>query len=125
MYRKRQGRLVPLGLGLLAQLHPRPRDGEPVFIKQFLDLYYRLHVALPIHALPSAAFYGLELRKFGFPEAKHIGRQATQAGNLADAEIELVRNNDVGVAGFLRSFLSEAHVRRLMEAASVLLYTSF
>src|SRR6266478_4269854 len=115
MYRKRQGCLVPLGLGLLAQLHPRTRDGEPVFIKQLLDLHYRLHVALAVHALPGAAFYWLELRKFGLPEAKYVGRQAAQAGNFADAEIELVRNNDIGVVGFLRSFLSEAHVRRLME----------
>src|SRR6266852_3692176 len=125
MHRKRQGRLVPLGLGLHAQLHPRTRDGEPIFIKQLLDLHYRLHVALAVHALPGAAFYGLELRKFGFPEAKYVGRQAAQAGNFADAEIELVRNDDFGVAGFLRSFLSEAHVRRAHGAASVLLYTSF
>src|SRR5450756_1572371 len=126
IHRKRKGGLVPLGLGLLPQLHTRTRDREPVFIKQLLDPHYRLHIALAVHALSGAAFHWLELRKFGFPEPKYVGRQAAQASDFSDAEIELIRNDDFGVAGcFLRSFLSEAHIRTLMEAVSVLLYTRF
>src|ERR1035437_3655092 len=107
---KRKRALVAIGLDLLAHLHPGARDREPVFIEQFLDPDYRLHIAFAVHALPGAALDGLQLRKFGFPEPKHVSRQAAQAGDFTDAEIELVRNDDFSVAcRFFRRFLSEGH----------------
>src|SRR5258707_15205480 len=102
--------MVPLGLGFPAQLRACTCDREPVFIKQLLDPHHRFHVAPAIHTLPGAAFNGLELRKFGLPEPKDVGWKTAQAGDFADAEIELVRDNNFDVAGrFLRRFLAKAH----------------
>jgi len=108
--RKRKRGLTLIGLALFAQLHARSRDREAVFVEQSLDPHHRLHIALAVHALAGAAFYGLELREFSFPEPEYVGGQTAQAGDFADPEIELVRNNDFGVAArFLRHFLAEVH----------------
>src|ERR1700733_8142031 len=88
----------------------RAGDGKAVFVEKLPDPHYGFHVALTVHALPGAAFYGLELRKFGFPETQHVGRQAAEICDFANAEIELVRDDDLGSARRLfHSLLANGH----------------
>ena len=78
----------------------RASDRVSLVIKQLLDADDAFYVAAAVHALPGAAFDGLELRKFSFPEAEHVRGQATEASDLADAEIQLLRDQDL--AGLAR-----------------------
>src|ERR1700722_2669108 len=101
----------------------RTRDGKAVFVEKLLDPYHRFHVALTVHALPGAAFDGLELRKLGFPETQHVGRQAAEIGDFANAEIELVRDNDLGGPRRLfHSLLANGHGA---VPSSLILYSRF
>src|ERR1700676_580804 len=99
-------RLATVGFDFLAQLNPRARDREPIFVKELLDPHHRLHVALAVHALASAALYRFKLGEFSLPKAKNISGKAAQSGDFADAEIEFVRNYNFRAAdSFLRDFL--------------------
>src|SRR5689334_2690841 len=77
-----------------SQLLPRARDGVALVVKEFLDAQHVLEVALAVHALASAALGGLQLRELCFPEAQHVRRQAAQLGHFADAEVQLVGNQN-------------------------------
>src|SRR5580765_7219588 len=77
------------------QLLARAGNRESLFVQQLLDPQHRFHIFAAIHTLPGAALYRLELRKLGLPKPQHVSGQAAQSGNFSDAEIELVRNNDV------------------------------
>jgi len=108
--RKGKSGLFLVCLALVFQLRPRSRDGEAVLIQQLLDAKNVFHVAAPVHALTSAAFYGLELWKFSLPEAENVGRQSAEACDFPYTEVEFVGNdNVVRVPGFSRGFLLGAH----------------
>ena len=91
---KRNGRLSLVGFDFRAQLLTGAGDGESFFVEQLLDVQDALDVASSIHALAGAAFDWFELGEFGFPEAEHVGGQAAEGGDFADAEIEFVGDQD-------------------------------
>lgn len=92
-----------LGFYFVAQVLARAGNGEALAVEQVFDFDDDFHVAAAVVALAGAAFYGMELGKFGFPKPQHIRWQAAQARDFADAEIELVWNQDVfGLNAFLR-----------------------
>ncbi len=49
---------------------------------------------------PVPLLEGLSWRKLGFPEAEHVTGQAAKTADLANAEIELVGNDDLAGDGF-------------------------
>jgi len=73
--REGEGRLIFLGLNLCAELLPGADDGEALFIQKFLDSQHSFNILAPVHSLPGPALGGLQLREFGFPEAKNVGRK--------------------------------------------------
>ena len=91
---KRQGRLGLFDLEIGPQLLAGAGDGETFFIQELLDLENSFHIFAPVHALSGAALHRLELRELRFPEPKNVSRQAAEVRNLADAEVELVWNDD-------------------------------
>jgi len=68
-------------------------DGVALVIEQALDAESHLDVALAVEALAGAAFIGLELRELSLPETEDIGGDIAQLCYIADAEVELVRND--------------------------------
>ena len=72
------------------------------------DAFY---IPSPVHALPGAAFHRLELRELGFPEAQHVGREPAQNSHFADAEIQLIGNEDFIGLILARGFFSRTHTR--------------
>ena len=88
------GGLRFVGLDFGAQLLACAGDGESFFVKQLLDAENAFDVAAAIHALAGAAFDGLELGELCFPEAEHVGGQAAEGGDFADAEVEFVGDQD-------------------------------
>jgi hypothetical protein len=76
-------------------------DGVALVVEQGLDAEGGFYVAFTVEALASAAFVGFELGEFGLPEAEDVGGDVAEFGDVADAEVELVRNDDgVGGNGF-------------------------
>jgi hypothetical protein len=68
-------------------------DGVALVVEQALDAERHLDVALAVEALAGAAFVGLELRELGLPEAEDVGGDIAQLRYIANAEVELVRND--------------------------------
>jgi hypothetical protein len=68
-------------------------DGVPLVVQEALDAEGHLYVALTIEALAGAAFVGLELRELGLPEAEDVRMHIAQLSHIANAEVELVRND--------------------------------
>jgi hypothetical protein len=91
---KRDSRLSLVGFDFRAQLLTGAGDGESFFVEQLLDAQDALDIASPIHSLAGAAFDGIELGEFGFPETEHIGGQTAEGGDFADAEVEFVGDQD-------------------------------
>ncbi len=69
-----------------------PGNGVAFVVEQPLDPKSHLHVAFAVEALPGSALIGLELRKLGLPKAQHIRLDRTQAGDIANAEVKLIRD---------------------------------
>jgi len=61
-------------------------------VDQPLDLKGRFDIPAAVKALARTTFAGLELGKLGFPEAQHVGFDFTDACNVANFELEAVRN---------------------------------
>src|SRR6516165_8714497 len=89
---ERKGSLRLCRLGFRFQVLTRAWDGEALFIQKLLDSQRGLRIALTVHALTGATLYGFQLRKLCFPKTKHIGWQPADLRDLANAEIQLVRN---------------------------------
>ena len=68
-------------------------DGVALFVEEALDAEGHLDVALAVEALARATLVGLELRELCFPETENVGRDIAQLGYIANAEVELVRND--------------------------------
>ena len=86
------------------------RNGVSLFIEQLLDAHDVLDIPAPVHALARAALHRLQLREFRFPETQDIGGKTAESGNLADSEIELLRNLDLaGPACFAVAFSFRSH----------------
>jgi hypothetical protein len=84
-----------LGLRFRPQLVASAGNGEALFVEQLPDLENVAHIAPAVHALPSTAFDGFELREFGFPKAQHVGRQMAEARYFSDTKVELVGYYDL------------------------------
>jgi len=69
-------------------------DGVALVVEEALDVEGHLDVALAVEALAGASLVGLELGEFSLPEAQNIGRNIAEAGYVADAEVELVRDGN-------------------------------
>lgn len=112
MGRKWDRGLRLIGFAFRAQLLARPRDGESLLVEQLLDAQDAFYVALAVHALPRAAFDRLQLREFRFPEAEHVCRQMTKDRDFADAEVQLIRDEDFIRLMLRPVFLSCGHFVR-------------
>jgi len=117
---KRQWRLVFFDLDVGAKLLTRAGDSEAFFVKKSLDAEHGFEVLTAVHALPGAAFNRLQLRKFGFPEAKNVGGKAAELRDFADAEVEFVWNDDFVAAGGLGFCPCRAHVEFAISAEKAL-----
>jgi len=71
-----------------------PGSGQCVafIMDQLLDAQRQLDFATAVEPLSGAALVGLEVGKLRLPEAENIRLDAADAGNLADPEVEPVRN---------------------------------
>ena len=59
---------------------------------QMLDLQSQLNIAAAVEPLAGSALVGFELRKLRLPKAQDIGFDATDAGDVANLEVEAVRD---------------------------------
>src|SRR5437879_4566935 len=94
----------------------RAGDGESFFVEKFLNAHEVFDVALSIEPLSLTAFLGAELREFCLPKTEDVGRKAAEFGDFSDAEVELVRDDDVigGAVGLcfrLEFCAARAHLR--------------
>jgi hypothetical protein len=70
----------------------RTRDGISLVVEQRLDVENGFDIAPAVQALASASLVWFELRELALPEAKDVGGNIAETRDLADAEVELVRN---------------------------------
>ena len=82
-----------LGFGLGGEDLAGAGDGVALVIEQALDAESHLDVALAVEALAGAAFVGLELGELGLPEAEDVRGDIAELRYIANAEVELVRND--------------------------------
>jgi len=68
-------------------------DGIALVVQQALDAEGHLDVALAVEALAGATFVGLKLGELSLPEAQDVGGDIAQLRYIANAEVELVRND--------------------------------
>src|SRR5579862_2561607 len=73
----------------------RSGNGEAFVVEERFDTQDVLDVFFAVHALSGAALYGFDLGELGFPEAQNVGGKMAQLGDFADAEVELLRDDDV------------------------------
>jgi hypothetical protein len=109
MGRERDGGLCFVRLGFRAQVLAGARDRESLLVEQLLDAQDVFDIPLAIHALSRAAFYRLQLRELRLPEPQDVGWEVAQGGHLADAEIELVGDEDFFRAVLRRVLLPGSH----------------
>jgi hypothetical protein len=95
-------RLFLAELGL--EHRARAGDGVALFLEQALDAEGHLNVAAAVEALAGATFVGAELRELALPKAQDVGGDFAEAGDFADAEVELVRYIGHRGAVALRAF---------------------
>ena len=91
--------LLGMALGVVRQMLSRPGDGEALPVKQPLDLQHVFDILAAVEAVPGFAFGGFERRKLGLPKSQDIGLCMRQLAHLTDAEIKLVRDEDLGKQG--------------------------
>jgi len=112
--RRKWNRGLPfIGLHLETQLLPRAHNREPLLVKQLFDPQHTFHIAPAVHALPGAALHWLQLRKLAFPKAQHVCGQAAQRSHFPNAEIQLIRDENLILLVFMilaRAFFSLTHV---------------
>ena len=81
------------GFGLGGEGLAGAGDGVALVVEQALDAESHFDVALAVEALAGAALVGLELRELGLPETQDVGGDIAQLRYIANAEVELVRND--------------------------------
>ena len=96
-----QSDLLFVRLAFIAKMLPRSRDGVTLFIQQLLDAHHVLHVPPAVHALPCAAFYRLQLWKFGLPKTQDVCGKTAKACDFPDPKIQLLWNQDIACLGGL------------------------
>jgi hypothetical protein len=69
-------------------------NGVALVVEEALDAEGGFDVALAVEALACAAFVGLELVEFGLPEAEDVGGDVAEASDVADAEVELIGDDN-------------------------------
>lgn len=90
---------------------PGAGDGVALVVEETLDAQGHFDVATSIEALAGAAFVRLELRELALPEAKDVGGDVAEFGNLTDAKVELVRDVGPGGWGGFADWLVLRHAR--------------
>jgi hypothetical protein len=86
-------------------------DGVSLVVEQAFDAQGHFDVAATVEALAGAAFVRLELRELALPETEDVGGDVAEFGNLADAEVELVRDVGPGGWGGFADWLVLRHAR--------------
>jgi hypothetical protein len=71
----------------------RAGEGVAFPVDEALDFESGFDVAATVEALAGSTFAGLELGELRLPEAQDVGFYATDAGDIADFEIETVWNS--------------------------------
>ena len=94
--RKEMTLLLGRALGVVGQKLSRPGDGEALPVEQPLDLQHDLDILTAVEAVPGFALSGFKRRELGLPKSQHIGLCMRQLAHLTDAEIKLVRDEDLG-----------------------------
>ena len=105
-----------LGLGLaavfldfLCELLAGAGDSVAFAVDELLDAEGEFDIAAAIEALARATLVGFKLGKLALPEAQDIGRDIAQACDLANAEVQLVR--DVRRRGVTADWLVVSHLQ--------------
>jgi len=91
--------LLEATFGVDGQILSRPGDCEAVAVKQTPDLEHEFDVLAAVEPVPGFALHGFESRELSFPEPQDIGLDTRKLAHLADSEIELVRDEDLGKRG--------------------------
>lgn len=113
---KRQRWLTLIGFDFRAEMLACAGDGESLIVEKGFDAKDVFDIFLAVHALAGAALHGLDLGKFGFPEAENVGRELAELGDFANAEVKLLRNQDViGGMRFACGFCAGAHVHAIVQ----------
>ena len=86
-------------------------DGVALVVEEALDAQGHFDVAAAVETLAGAAFVRLELWEFALPETEDVGRDVAEFGDLADAEVELVRDVGPGGWGGFADWLVLRHAR--------------
>jgi hypothetical protein len=86
--------LLLVTLAFTAQMLPRSRDRESLFVEKLLDAQDAFDILAAIHALAGAALDGLELGKFRLPKTQNVSRKLAEFGHFANAKIQLLRDFD-------------------------------
>jgi hypothetical protein len=71
---------------------PCAGNGIALVVEEGFDAKSHFDVATAIKTLASATFMRFELGKLALPEAQDVCRDVAEFGDVANAEIELVRN---------------------------------
>jgi hypothetical protein len=90
---------------------PGAGDGVSLVVEKALDAEGHFDVAATVEALAGAAFVWLELRELALPETEDVSGDVAELGDLADAEVELVRDVGPGGRGGFADWLVLRHAR--------------
>jgi len=82
--------LLLAGFQPFLQLHPRPLDGEPLFVEEMLDLQESLDLLALVHPVLGLILRGSD-PELGFPEPQNVRLHSQDPTHLADLEMKLVR----------------------------------
>jgi hypothetical protein len=67
-------------------------DGVSLVVEEALDAQSHFDVAAAVETLAGATFVRFELRELTLPETENVGGDVAEFSDLADAEVELVRD---------------------------------
>src|SRR6516162_759050 len=104
----------------LAESLARAGQRVSLAIYQPLDLDSNLHVALAVKALSGAAFVRLQLWELRLPEAQHVGFDFEDARDIANFEIETVRDSESFNGALRGQMRCHSYIQKSRRAAGLL-----
>jgi hypothetical protein len=76
-----------------------------LLVEEFLDLEDQDHIPLAVQALSPAALARLQGGKLALPIAENVRRNPRDGGDVADTEVEAIRNLGLDIGGGLKRTL--------------------
>jgi hypothetical protein len=107
-------------LAFVLEEGPGAFDGEALFVEEVLDFEDEFNVLAAVEALVGTGFFGVKGGEFGLPEAEDVLFDAGETADIADAEVEAIRDFGCRSVGRCRCgghgiYASACHVKGCLD----------